>query len=201
MQKSISFLFIFLILSGGSCIKGSRPTPEKYRYVNSFLLEDYEQDSLRIVHQIRQMIDGNRRPYYSDGYDSLTEIYVDSILYSPAKDKIAVFVIAKNSNDKLLTRGDPLEFHYNANCFIGEKSTTNWEVRWFQKMNFPYYRNYEKVSRKIRFRYFNNLVEFKGQNGNSHYKYNLDDIRFWDGPVWDSTTVNNPLLYESGNAE
>jgi hypothetical protein len=34
--------------------------------------------------------------------------------------------------------------------------------------------------------YFKDFSKRQDVDGSSLYKYNLDDIRFWDGPVWEN---------------
>jgi len=194
-----------LLLIGfvGSCQQRQAgiPTPEKFKYVNSFTRDGYIKDSLEIYEKIKVMINKSEGPYYVKEHDDLTEVFVDTILYSPNANRMATFIITKNSNDKLLSPGSSNEYHYNAHCFIAEKkgSDENWNLKWFRRLNFTRHETYSYVSEKIRYRYFNNLVQLKGADGESQYKYNFDDIRFWEGPVWDKETINNPTVFESGD--
>ena len=148
------------------------------------------------------MILHDEGPYYVEEYDTLTEIFIDTILYSPNHDKIAAFIITRNSNDKLLSGGDSSKYHYNAHSFVGKRSSgeKNWDIKWFRRLNFVRHDTYDYISKKIRYRYFNSLAQIKGSDGKSQYKYNFDDIRFWDGPVWNEKTRNNPTVYETGDS-
>jgi hypothetical protein len=107
-------------------------------------------------------------------------------LYSPEKDKFAFFIITKNSNDKLLSRGKRNEFHYNAHCFIGYLNDDYkiHEIIWVIGYNLSNYDNLEETSKRIREIYFKELTARTNNDVESTYKYNLDDVRFWDGPLW-----------------
>jgi hypothetical protein len=154
-----------------------------------------------ILSMIRNMIAEDDGPYYVAEYDSLTDIYIDTILYSPKRDKLATFVITRNSDDKLLTKGPSDKYHFNAHCFLGKRDTAtlSWSIKWFRRMNFIQHETYGCISEKIRYRYFNNLADLKDSDGNSQYRYNLDDLRFWDGPAWEINTSNSPAIFENGN--
>ena len=106
------------------------------------------------------LIEKKQGPFYPSEYDSLTVITVDTILYSPNKDKYATFIIAKNSNEKLPDKGSRNDYHYNAYCFIG-KLTGDHMVKgltWINAHSLVVYKSLEEAS---------------------------SEIRFWNGPVWD----------------
>ena len=46
------------------------------------------------------------------------------------------------------------------------------------------------LSKSIRQFFFRQFNQRKDYDGQSKYKYNLDDIRFWDGPVWKEIEEN-----------
>ena len=198
----IRYIVLILLSFAAGCAKPQAPkTPEEYKYQIIISENDYRLDNEYLRSTITTLVEKKAGPFYPDSYDDKTDIFIDSILYSPDQSRIVFFVIAKNSNANLLKTNDPEGEHFDAMCFLGTKESTNrdWIVRWFRIMNFHTYTTYSDVSAKIRFRYFRNLVEIKNEEGESRYKYNIDDIRFWEGPVWDKETINNPTLYESGD--
>ena len=100
-------------------------------------------------------------------------------------NKIAFFVIVKNSNDKLLSKGNKDEYHYDANCFIGQlKKDSTWSIIWLDAISLTNYPILDKASSRIREAHFTLFNRRKDKDGNSFYKYNFNDKRFWDGPVW-----------------
>ena len=151
-MKNSPYIFVFCICINGSCQNKSSgvPTPDDYKYINLFTKEEYTQDSIFVHSKIKEFIREEAGPYYVKEHDSLTEVFVDTILYSPNHDKMATFVITKNSNDKLLSKGDPDEYHFNAHCFIGRKKSVNrdWNIKWFRRLNFTRHDSYDYVSKK-----------------------------------------------------
>jgi hypothetical protein len=135
---------------------------------------------------IRLFIENKSLAYYSKENDSQTEIIIDSVLYSPKKDKGAFFVITKNSKSKLIGGGNRNEYHYDAHCFTfylyGDSIISG--IYWVKAFNVSNFYTKEKASNRIREMYFKEFSKSQDVNGNSMYKFNLNDIRFWDGPIW-----------------
>jgi hypothetical protein len=161
-------------------------TPNKYKYFNTVSLEIYKSNIETISDSIRNRIKSKQDPYYQTENDSLTEIIIDTILYSPKKDKFSFFVINKNSNDKLLDKGNKNEFHYDAHCFIGHLGSGYKieDMTWLRGHSLSNFKTLEGTSKRIREVYFREITERTNSKGESTYKYNLDDVRFWDGPLW-----------------
>jgi hypothetical protein len=135
---------------------------------------------------IKHLVTEKRLAYYPKENDLNTEIIIDTILYSPKKDKAAFFVITKNSNDKLLSRGNKNQFHYDAHCFtayLKGDSTFN-GINWISASSINNFSTLEKTTFRIKEMFFKDFSKRQDVNDSSMYKYNLDDIRFWDGPVW-----------------
>ncbi len=163
-------------------------TPDEFRYHSKVNPEIYEKNTKALKDSIKMLIRYKSEPYEIKEYDSLTEIFVDTILYSPKKDKIAFFIITKNSNDKLLDKGSKDEFHYNADCFIGPLNN-RYNVKAFvniQEHSLFNFDNQKSTSDRIREVYFKEINMVTNLEGKSLYKYNFDDVRFWDSPVWDN---------------
>jgi hypothetical protein len=168
--------------------KAQNITPGEFRYYTKVNPEIYEKNTKALIDSIKILIRYKSEPYNIKEDDSLTGIFVDTILYSPKYDKIAFFIITKNSNDKLLDKGSKDEFHYNANCFIGQLDSQKniivfGNIIEHSLFNFD---NQKSTSDRIREVYFKEINMVTNLEGKSVYKYNFDDVRFWDGPVWDS---------------
>ena len=117
MRVSYLVIYIFAFTIQSSC-QGQNDTPEKYK--NNFIVSNdiYKEHTSVLMDSIRFYINIRTSAYYPNENDSLTQIFIDTILYSPKKNKLAFLVITKNSNDKLLSKGSKDEFHYDAHCFI-----------------------------------------------------------------------------------
>jgi len=183
-MKGYNVLLVILCIS----CQVSNTTPEKYKYKTTVSSVLYSNHKNILTDSIRLYIDEKRKAYYPKENDSLTEIVIDTIVYSPNRDRAAFFVITKNSNDKLLSKGSKDEFHYDAHCFIALFDSINFKnVNWLSAHNLTNYTTHQKTSERIREIYFKN---FKGSQG--IFKYNLDDVRFWkDINVW-----GNVLKYQ-----
>lgn len=105
---------------------------------------------------------------------------IDTFLYSPSNDKYAAFIITENPNNKLLDRGNEAGDHYNAYCFIGKLNRDSGveDLTWINAYIFVRYKTLSEASSLIREEYFKGLTL-------SAFKYNMDDIRFWNGPIWE----------------
>jgi hypothetical protein len=99
---------------------------------------------------------------------------------------VAFFVIAVNSNDKLLSRGNKNEYHYNAHCFTAliKEDLSFYNFHWVEVSDISNFYSLNKTSFRIREMYFKELSSREDIHGKSLYKYNLDDTRFWTGPLW-----------------
>jgi hypothetical protein len=180
----ISSLVIFLI---GACDwRKSTETPAAFLYVDTTSKEVYIETKSFLTDSMRYFILGNKDPYYSKEYDSETAVEIDTIIFSPVTDKFFFIAIAKNSNDKLLSRGDKNEFHYDGYSFIARKNEFgNWDIKWLSAYNFINHGSAQKASANARKAHFETFAERNDVDGKSLYKYNVNDKRFWDGPVWE----------------
>lgn len=152
-----------------------------------------DRDKLKVL--IKDRIDKKEVPYFQPYYDSLTQVIIDTIFYSPNKNKLAFFVIDKIENkkrykgityeqaQKMEELGNlPYEgHHYNAYAFIGKRDGNNINIKDFSVINIGKYRDIEKIRGKLKklfFQEYSNINE-KG------YEYNLNDVEFWQNDnVW-----------------
>jgi hypothetical protein len=186
MKNSVLIVSTICTFIYGCGIAQNR-TPEKYQYISIVNEGIYQKNKIALVDSIHVMIKRNIDPYNSVENDLETKIFVDSILYSPQGDKIAFFVLTGNSNDKLIHKGNKSEFHYDAHCFIGHinKDYQLLDMTWLRGHNLSNYQSLKDASNRIREVYFKELILRRNSKGESTYKYNLDDVRFWNGPLWD----------------
>lgn len=186
-MKKIKIMLGFIAISLISgCSNAQNLTPKKYKYYDTVSSDVYQKHIMILKDSIRNLINTKQEPYYQKENDSATEIFIDTILYSPQKDKIAAFVITQNTNDKLIDKGNAGEFHYAAHCFIGRLNNNYYvrDITWVRGYNLSNYKSFKDASKRIREIYFKELTERTNAKGESTYKYNLDDVRFWDGPLW-----------------
>jgi hypothetical protein len=185
---------LFCSLCYGCTDNKSDTTPVKYRNHTTVTIDVYKKHMLILQDSIIKFIKEKSHAYYPKENDLLTEVIIDTILYSPQKDKVAFFVITKNSDDKLLGGGNKTEYHYDAHCFIADLKNNSFfkNIFWIRASSLSNYKNLNNAHHRIREMYFKDFSERKDGNNNSMYKYNLDDIRFWDGPLWQ---INTPVAF------
>jgi hypothetical protein len=160
-------------------------TPNKYINKTTVSSEIYAQNKQDFHDTIRKFISTNSSAYYPKDNDSLTQIFIDTILYSPSKDKVAFFVITQNSSSKLLSGDTSDKYFYRAHCFVGYLDSTfkaN-DIEWVSANYLSNYKNYKETSDIVREIYFNEFI----REGTS-MEYNLNDIRFWKSSFWQNNS-------------
>jgi hypothetical protein len=185
MIKKLNIFSSFLYFIFFSC-NAQTGTPEQYKNKNNVSPNIYQNISQKILDSVKSRIFKKEDPYYPSENDSLTEVFVDTILFSPSMDKIAFFVITKNSNDKLLDKGDKNDFHFTAYSFLGHLDSIHniTNLLWVSGFSLFNYKSKIATSNRIRDVYFKEITKRTNTKGESTYKYNFDDVRFWSGPVW-----------------
>tara|TARA_R110000868_G_C10868093_1_gene762048 strand:- start:890 stop:1471 length:582 start_codon:yes stop_codon:yes gene_type:complete len=164
----------------------SSGTPDSYLNKTTISDASYRTDSSFFSHKIDSLIKNKESAFYPKSYSSTSEIYIDTIVYSPDSLKSAFFVILKKPNSSLLVSDNPKGFHFDAKCFLAQRDSISepWKVKWFRIMNINRYSEYESISSQIQKRYFEDLIKIKDETGKSRFGVNVNDLRFWDSPAW-----------------
>tara|TARA_Y100001935_G_scaffold120542_1_gene99739 strand:- start:449 stop:1072 length:624 start_codon:yes stop_codon:yes gene_type:complete len=180
----VTFLITSILFLG--CNR-ERSTPSDYKYQS--IVEDslYQKDVQAFTMMIDTLITKKEGPFYAIRFENTQNISIDTILYSEDFLRSVFFVITQNSNQSVPLSENPAGHHYNARAFLGQRDSeySSWSIRWFSIINLNYYSSYDDISDKMKERYFLDLKTLKNSDGESRYKYNVNDIRFWNGPVWD----------------
>lgn len=145
----------------------------------------YEQLKAAFQDTARQMLNEKWGPYFSKEFDSTAQVYIDTFLISPDSGRVVFFAIVKYTGMQEAGAGVDDQARFDASCFLGQKSEASlWRIAWFDAENFSRYRDADKISQRIRRAYFRDLKKREAVEGSSLYKFNLDDLEFWTGPVW-----------------
>ena len=125
------------------------------------------------------MLDKNIKPFQpSKQFDSTTSIFLDSIIYSPDKNKMVIFVISKINDSKL---AQPLnyktKFHYNANYLYCIRSVNDIKISNYSSFNLTHWETYKDVKTRLKEECFEDRTQEGTQN--KEPIYNIDDKRFW----------------------
>lgn len=194
----MKYIIVCSVLFLLGCTHGREHIPPEFVYINKYDQQDYTKDSLSFVLEIKQWIENKKYPFYPDMFSNESQVIIDTVLYSPNKSKVAFFVITKSSNHSLLGTNNPDGFHFDARCFFGLRSNSHasWDIYWSSCFSINLFESYEASSTRIREMYFQEFAKLKNHQGESRFKYNLNDIRFWSGPAWEFTNINQPEIYE-----
>ena len=151
-----STVLLIIMINFLSCSDAQSPTPKKYRNYTIVEKGIYKRYAKILSDSLKSLIKFKAEPYYQFENDSTTQIFIDTILYSPKIDKFAFFAITKNSNDKLLEKGSKDKFHYDAHCFIGilndNKKIAN--ITWVRGHSLSNYKSYYEASKRVKEIYF-----------------------------------------------
>lgn len=188
-MKNIQYMLLLGLLFYCQCHIAQTSTPQEY--INHVLVSDsiYQKDSLWLVNSLAERLRDKSGSFYNKEYFDSTQIFIDSIIYNEDNSKIAFFVITKNPMYRRLYKipsEEKYDFYYDAYCYLGKRSDSLnvWNTHWFKTLSLSNYYDYKETSERIRWKYFNELVKVKDTSGVSAYKYNVNDIRFWDCPAW-----------------
>ena len=174
MKISI-YLCVYLCIVNISC--NSKPANTPLKYKNNYKVSEdvYSRDSTEISKVLTMMLSKHVHPFRPEKqFDFNTEIRINSIIYSPDKLKMIVFVITKNSTDKLLKKENGQLFFYNGNylyCLRGNKNSPI-KVFDYAAFNLTHYYSYKEIKDRLDEHCF---IDLGKEN-----KYNVDDVRFWE---------------------
>lgn len=183
-------IFYLLFVSAGMLLQCSSANTSDYEMITSTQQRNdtigYAKQIAAAKDSVRAFITAKQGPYYPKEFDDKTEVFIDTLLFSPQRDKILFLVITKNTDDKLLEKGSSNQWHFDASCFIGRLTNKGkWDIAWFNALNITRFESFVDASRRIRELYFEELSNIEKDEGKkSLYKYNIGEKEFWYGPVW-----------------
>jgi len=160
----------------------NRDTPKAYLNHTAADKKKYAQDTEDILKKLQYFLKNHQKSFHSKEYFDSTQLSMDTILYSPDFTKLAVFVIAKNPTSRQLAPDERYDWYYNAYCYLGIRQKDSIDLISIDEGHRSYFK--KKASEALRTDYFRLYATIKDVNGEYKYKYNLNDIRFWNGPAW-----------------
>lgn len=204
MQNFTRVIYLIVAISISaitlSGCNGERATPKEFKYKSSVQDSLYQSDLESLTDLVDSLIVKKEGPFFPQRFQQTQKVSIDTILYSPELLQSFLIVVTENTNQSVHLNENPEGIHYNARAFLGNRDSLNspWSIDWFIIINLNYYSSYGEISDKMKELYFYDLKTLKNRAGESRYKYNVNDIRFWDGPAWDD---GNQMLehHISGN--
>jgi hypothetical protein len=185
MSNSYNMLYIFLIISFPflqSCneMKQQGDTPKEFLSHTIMEKGKYASDSAEITRHLRTLLGNHEGFFYSKAYFDFTELIIDSIVYSPDFNKLAVLVITKNPTYRQLIPDKVNDWYYDATCYLGVRKNDTMALYWIGP-SFTNSSNKESISSDISESCFKAFVT---KDTNDVYSYNLNDNRFWSSSIW-----------------
>ena len=190
-QYFLLLLFLQAFVYSSCNYDGISERNSKISSINSVINKEvYKKDSVQIVKQLEVFLKGHKNFFFSKEYYDSTQLLIDSIIYSPELNKLAIFVITKNPIYRQLVPAKEYKWYYNANCYLGIRQNDTIILSSIG----PRFRNSvdkDKLIKMMRNTYFSKYAGIKNSNGSYKYKFNLGDIRFWDSPIWQEIGIKN----------
>ena len=186
----ISVIFLGIAFSYFSNIYGwlkfrkNSDTPKEFLSHAVIKKEGYSKDSIEVLKQLQYLLNNHEQSFYIKDYLESTQLIIDTILYSPDFNKLAVLVITKNPTYRQLIPNTKYDWYYDGYCYLGIRGNDTINLTWITG---GYSNSYDKadLSSSLREFYFRRFATIKNTSGlESKYNYNVNDIRFWDCPIW-----------------
>ena len=174
--------YYFKYIYGLIDFRKNTDTPKEFLNKTLNKKEDYTKDSLTIVLEFKRLLLKHQDFFYSKEYFDGTNIFIDTILYSPDFNKLAIILLTKNPTSRQLMPTEKEDFYYNATAYLGVRQKDTINLSWLGP-NFSNSTNRKELSKDIRQECFRTFVSKDTSEQYSH-KYNLNDIRFWTGSEW-----------------
>lgn len=187
MRVILESIFFVILLSSG-CI-WNNGVEKKWKNYAPIEKESYRRDSIQIMKLLWDELKIHRGFFESKIYTASTQIIIDTIIYSPNFQKIAVFILSKNPTyDPISFKVNP-EWAYNATCYLGKRKNDSL-VLYSSGPTFTNSTDKKELIKISRAGYFTIFSKFRDGNGEYRYKYNLGDVRFWSCPIWKEEEEN-----------
>ncbi|PRD44094.1 hypothetical protein C5745_19730 [Sphingobacterium haloxyli] len=144
----------------------------------------YRRDSLQVLANLKGYLQRHEQSFYNKSYFDSTELLLDTILYSPDIKRLVVFVLARNPTSRQFQPNTEYAWYYDGFCYLGIRENDDIRLNWFRRFNLINYYDEQEAKNDLKEYYFTRLASAKDTDGSLIYKFNVDDSRFWDGPVW-----------------
>lgn len=165
-------------INGWMVFRKNTDTPEEYLNNTTSSRNFYLKDSAEIINRLRELLLKHEDFFHSTAYYDSTELVIDTIIYSPNFKKLAFIVITKNPTNRQLMPDKRYSWYYDATCYLGIRQRDVLSLNWMGPIFTNSY-SQQEISNNIREACFKTFI-----TDDSLYRYNLNDIRFWDSPIW-----------------
>lgn len=176
----VLIIFFFKNFYGWKEIPKNSDTPSHYLSLKKVTRDNYNRDSLNVVGILKEMRIKKMDFFNNKSYNDSTVLIIDTLLYSPNLNKIAVLLITKNLTSNQLSPDKTNLYYFDATCYLGIRNKDSISLKWIGPLftNSPEF-NY--ASQDIRLAC---LRSFATHDTTDDYEFNMNDIRFWDSKIW-----------------
>ncbi|SEA30941.1 hypothetical protein SAMN05192529_11359 [Arachidicoccus rhizosphaerae] len=181
--------FYNFFIKGWYVFKNDAKTPKEFLNETTVANSVYTKDSLQLIRQLKVLL-SNRIGFFHDSfYSDSTILMIDTIVYSPMKNKLAFNVITKNPTARQLIPDRDYEWYFDAATFIGIRDSGDFLLQLIGS-SFTNSRDLHSLSKEIR---KDRFEKFISENKKDDYRFNLNDIRFWNSSIWKKLdSLNRP---------
>ncbi len=178
-------IIVFFLLALISCNESDKQKKTPKEFVSAVVVDKaiYLGDSTSIVADLYKKMKNHEASFTNPEYYDSTVLVIDTIIYDPSLNKIAVFVIAKNPTYRNPHSDSKLPYYYNANCYLGKRMQVDssiFELKQLGPFSVVNFDDIQDVKRAIRDNYFLELATVLDEKNQPVFNYNIDDKRFWD---------------------
>lgn len=192
MKANKVSIFILSLVCLFSCDYGTGKGEQKItsrEFLSKAFVPDiqYSKDSLEASTKLRAFLASHEQSFYNTEYSYSTSLDVDTIMYNNDLSKIALFVIVKTPMNRRpqSARNNLYDAWYDAYCYIGVRVKDSLNLKWVRRFYEINLYNLADTRSSIRSDYFTQFATIKDTSGAYHYKYNIDDTRFWTSAIWE----------------
>ena len=183
---SIIFILCYLIYFFGFYeFQKNTDTPKEYLSHTINNQKDYEKDSIEIAKNIRNHLLIHQSPFENPEYFDSTIVIVDTILYDNNFDKFMAIVILQNPTYRQIASAGGYLWYFDGYGYVGTRKNDSLELYDIEYSVYYNFHNQSEISIALRTEFFRRLFYIKDSNNQSRYKYNVNDTRFWNGPIWE----------------
>lgn len=185
VYKRFLFMLLWLLLNACNYGTGTREkiyTPAEFLNDAHNNQSNYSADSAQLLDQLKSELKNHKQSFYSKEYFDSTKLIIDTVIYNSTFDRLAVFILSKNPTYRQLVPDKNHDWYYDATCYLGLKQRDTILLSWIGP-NFDNFYDSHELSEMIRDDCFTGFAE-RSTASDGLYKYNLNDRRFWLGPIW-----------------
>jgi hypothetical protein len=181
-------VIVFFLLAFASCNGSSQYKKTPKEFINEVMVDKaiYSRDSAAVVANLYQKMKNHKASFTNPEYYDSTVLIIDTIIYDPSVNKIAVFVIAKNPTHRNPHSDSKLPYYYNANCYLGKRMQVDssiFELKQLGPFSIVNFDDIQEIRQAIRDSYYLELATVLDEKSQPVFNYNIDDKRFWDSPT------------------